>query len=107
MNAAAELLIQKIFIDLKGKTPEEIFPRMADLTTILEHCLTKKEGADRQVNYRLHDSTRDSTLKISCTFMPPSMVILHVADITEECNSRQMLLESARLEAAATLNSPI
>lgn len=103
MNAAAELLIQKIFSDLKGKTSEEIFPRMADLTTILEHCLTKKKGADRQVNYRLHDSTRDSTLKISCAFMPPGMVILHVADITEECSSRQMLLEAARLEAAATL----
>ncbi len=103
LNVAAELLVQKTFSDLKGKTAEEIFPRMADLTTIMEHCLTKKEGVDRQVNYRLQDSPRDNTLKINCVSVPPDMAILHIADITDEYNSRQILLESARLEATATL----
>jgi len=103
LNVAAELLIKKTLSDLEGKTAEEIFPGMADLPTILEYCLTEKEVVDRQVKWSLHDSTRDNTCKISCTFIPPGMAILHVADITEELSSRQMLLESARLEAAATL----
>ncbi len=86
-----------------GRTAVELPHAFPHLLEDLERCFTEHALVHREVEYCPPGSSAPRTLKSAFSFVPPSVVVLHTEDVTDQRRLEEQLRASQRLESIGRL----
>jgi PAS domain S-box-containing protein len=101
-NAAARALTGGFVAACIGRPLRELLPAHPDIAADIERCFTERAPSRRELEHRLADG-RTLTLAISLGFVPPDLVLAHVADVTLERRLEHRFHEAQKMEVLGRL----
>ncbi|HEX7529534.1 MAG TPA: PAS domain S-box protein, partial [Pyrinomonadaceae bacterium] len=80
--------------DLIGKSATELYADSPEVMNYLRRCYLEQTAFSKEVLYRLRTSGEERHLRVSHTYVPPDLVMVHTDDITERKQAEAALRES-------------
>ena len=106
-NMATEDFTHVAIYDFLGKRAGELFEDRPDIIESLDLCFSEKTTFKRKMPYRMFTTGEERTMSATFVYANPSMIILHLNDITEREQALQDLLDSEQRMKTLFLCMPV
>ncbi|MFP4601037.1 MAG: ATP-binding protein [Persicimonas sp.] len=107
MNDAAIEMVAPTRPSPKGTKLDDLYASDHPIRQMVEECFETEKRKRVEVRTPIFSGDSTRTLVITCGFLEPGTVLLHIEDITEQVQLQQKLQVTQRLETAGLLASGV
>lgn len=93
-NKATEDFTRGLIPNFVGRTISELYHDRPDIISDVNTCLKQNKFIRREISYRMFTTDEEKFIALSCAFVPPDMVLVHMEDITESKLAQEKLKRS-------------
>ena len=90
-NYAAEEITQGNVVQLLGAKASHLYQDAPDILAEMRQCYQQQRSFQREMLYEFRSTSDTKHLSVSYGFVPPDIVLVHTADVTERIQTEQAL----------------
>ncbi len=102
-NEAAFEITKGVIASRIGKTAEEIFEHIPDITDDIYTCYRQKTTRIREMSYPFQSTGQIRNFVATYAYIPPDTILVHTEDVTDKRRVEEELQKALRLEAIGVL----
>lgn len=95
-NRATEAFTKGLIAKFLGKTTSEVYRDRPDIIQDISTSYAHRHSTRREISYRMFTTEEEKFVSLTCAFVPPDMVLVHMEDITESKLSQEKLKRSEK-----------
>ena len=95
-NKATEDFTRGLISKSVGKPASELYHDRPDIIQNIKECYKEKGFICNEISYRMFTTEEHKHISLSCAFVPPDMVMVHMEDITEKKFAEKKMARSER-----------
>lgn len=106
-NTAAEKVTEGKVQDFLYKTASEIYDNRTDILTLFNKCYVNKKRVSKNLDYTLKTTGKYFYLRVTCYYLHPDLMIVHVKDLTSKILIENKLKNSEKQYRELFEHSPL
>lgn len=95
-NKTTEDFTRGLIPKFVGKPASELYHDRPDIIQDIKECYEKKSFIRKEISYRMFTTEENKHISLTCAFVPPDMVMVHMEDITEKKLAEEKMKRSER-----------
>ncbi|HSL01059.1 MAG TPA: PAS domain S-box protein [Rubrobacteraceae bacterium] len=99
-NDAADEFTDGHVTDVLGARANELLSDRPLLLEMIRRCFERRTTSRREMPWRMLQSGEEKRFVVTCVFVPPDLVMVHIEDITERVRAEERLRFQAQLLGA-------